>query len=193
MEQGMRMTVLEETETSGQKPGRDNPGILGSIPEGALLISSWASFCDSSRALLTAATTRSSSISASPGLITSFSIWIFVICCLPFAVTFTIPPPDSALTVLCSSSACACAIFSCIFCTCFIIPCIFGITIISLQKCVVQPVPITRSHAEYHGALAPRGNAYLGREAAVTFGRAVRVNISLLRRKIKTFLTWGLI
>src|ERR1051326_3866223 len=39
------------------------------------------------------------------------------------------PPPASDVTDLSSSSACTCAIFSCIFCTCFITPCMLGIPI----------------------------------------------------------------
>jgi len=41
--------------------------------------------------------------------------------CLPLTVALTIPPPASPTTVLCSSSSCTCAIFSCIFWICFII------------------------------------------------------------------------
>src|SRR5664279_4305991 len=71
-------------------------------------------------ASLTAAITRSCSISMSPDFTTSGSITTPKTCFCPFILTVTLPPPDEASTVICcifscSFSACcrACASMSC--------------------------------------------------------------------------------
>src|SRR5664279_500156 len=71
-------------------------------------------------ASLTAAITRSCSISMSPDFTTSGSITTPKTCFCPFILTVTLPPPDEASTVICcifscSFSACsrACASISC--------------------------------------------------------------------------------
>src|SRR5262245_49832027 len=79
------------------------PGILSppvSLPISACIIS-----LDLRSASLQAARTRSSSIWLSSGLITSLSILIATISCMPFAVTVTMPPPAVASTVFFEASA----------------------------------------------------------------------------------------
>src|SRR5215471_18748888 len=71
---------------------------------------------------LTAATIKSCSMSLSPLVNTSGSIWIESSCFWPFILTETIPPPAVASTTV--DSICFCS-FSCICWACFIICCKF--------------------------------------------------------------------
>src|SRR6185436_5884835 len=71
-------------------------------------------------ASLTAAATRSSSISLSSGLTIEGSSTTRRTSCLPVIVTFAMPPPASPVTSSAAISACARCRFACICCACFI-------------------------------------------------------------------------
>src|SRR5580704_10846840 len=70
-------------------------------------------------ASLAAAAIRSSSISRSSAL-TEGSICTRFTSCLPFMVTFTMPPPASPTTSMVAISACAFCMLACMACACFI-------------------------------------------------------------------------
>src|SRR5262245_1665661 len=93
------------------------PGILS--PAVILPISACTISRDLRRASLEAARTRSSSICASSGLMTSRSILIDTSSCLPLATTVTMPPPAVASTVFFAASACICSIWAWSFCASF--------------------------------------------------------------------------
>src|SRR3954452_22419853 len=77
--------------------------------------------CDRRRPSVTAASTRSSSISTSSGSTTSGAIDTDCTSPLPVTTTFTMPPPAEPSTVASASASCAAAMSACIFCICFII------------------------------------------------------------------------
>src|SRR5262245_17036659 len=76
-----------------------------------------STFCTAS---LTAAATRSSSISLSSLLTIEGSSTTRRTSCLPVIVTFAMPPPASPVTSSAAISACARCRFACICCACFI-------------------------------------------------------------------------
>src|SRR3972149_2964385 len=95
-----------------------SPGILS--PPVSLPSSCCTSSRDFRSASLHAASTRSSSIWSSSLLMTSGSILIDRISCLPLASTVTIPPPAVASTFLLPTSSCKAAICCCSRCASFI-------------------------------------------------------------------------
>src|SRR5262249_17897302 len=102
----------------GPRAQSPSPGILSpaeSLPSSACIIS-----LDLRSASLHAASTRSSSICASSGLMTSRSILIAVSSCLPLASTVTMPPPAVASTFFFPISSCMASICCCSFCASFI-------------------------------------------------------------------------
>src|SRR3974390_3241315 len=77
--------------------------------------------CARRRPSVTAASTRSSSISTSSGSTTSGEMCTERTSPVPVTTTFTIPPPADPSTVASPSASCAAAMSACIFCICFII------------------------------------------------------------------------